>query len=596
MIRNIAPISLSVLAVGLASLVFLLPTTESEVGTKVESSEEKLNSSLYIKNVRLAQNGKLGASTNLLIENGIIIGIGSEIEAGGLEVFDGQGHTVFAGLIDSHTHSYGSALSDGVRFGVTTHIDMFSDSSVLTQAKLEREDVSSRNKTDLYSAGMMATSPGGHGTQYGVHIETIETVDQVPSWVKARIAEGSDFLKLVYMPEQDWVTSLDREIARAIIEEGHAQGLKVVAHINTDIEARHMIENGIDGLVHIFGNKVADDVLVELAKEKEVFIIPTLSVIASVANEKVGHTFDETLLSPMQRQTLNAGFSVDIPGFSLENALESVKLFHDAGVPIIAGSDAPNPGTAHGVSLHQEMELLVRAGISEADVLAAATSIPAELFELEGRGALRQGSRADFVLIDGNPYENITFSQNISSVFKNGKIVERKVKKEKAGSALGPTIISDFEEGMNTSELFIWSTTTDEMAGGASTASLSESVEEDGNKTLQVDMQSNAGFPYPWAGASVFAKEGPVDLSGINSLVFEVKGTQGQYRTMAFSGNTRGVPPTLTFDATEEWSTIRLGLTEFEGLELNNVNGFAIVSGDGIGKTQLYIDNIRLEE
>ncbi|WP_018998408.1 CIA30 family protein [Hirschia maritima] len=596
MIRNIAPISLSVLAVGLASLVFLLPTTESEVGTKVESSEEKLNSSLYIENVRLAQSGKLGAPTNLLIENGIIIGIGSEIEAGGLEVFDGQGHTVLAGLIDSHTHSFGSALSDGVRFGVTTHIDMFSDSSVLTQAKLDREDVSSRNKTDLYSAGMMATSPGGHGTQYGVHIETIETVDQVPSWVKARIAEGSDFLKLVYMPEQDWVTSLDREIARAIIEEGHARGLKVLAHINTDIEARHMIEDGIDGLVHIFGNKVADDVLVELAKEKEVFIIPTLSVIASVANEKVGHTFDETLLSPMQRQTLNAGFGVDIPGFSLENALESVKLFHDAGVPIIAGSDAPNPGTAHGVSLHQEMELLVRAGISEADVIAAATSIPAVIFELEGRGELQQGSRADFVLIDGNPFENITFSQNISSVFKNGKIVERKVTKEKAGSALGPTIISDFEEGMNTSESFIWSTTTDEMAGGASTASLSESVEEDGNKTLQVDMQNNAGFPYPWAGASVFAKEGPVDLSGINSLVFEVKGTQGQYRTMAFSGNTRGVPPTLTFIATEEWSTIRLGLTEFEGLELNNVNGFAIVSGHGIGKTQLYIDNIRLEE
>lgn len=596
MIRKIAPISLSVLAVGLASLVFLLPTPETTESKKVELSEEKSKSSLYVENIRLAQNGKLGTSTNLLIENGIITGIGSELSSDGLEVFDGQGLTVLAGLIDSHTHSHGSALSDGVRFGVTAHLDMFSDSSILGQAKLDRVDVNSHSKTDLYSAGMMATSPGGHGTQYGVHIETIETVDQVPAWVEARQAEGSDFLKLVYMPEQDWVTSLDRDVARTIIEEGHARGLKVVAHINTHTEARHMIEDGIDGLVHIFGNKVADDDLVKLAKEKEIFIIPTLSVIASVANEKVGHNFDEALFSPMQKQTLNAGFGVEIPGFNLGYALESVKLFYEAGVPILAGSDAPNPGTAHGVSLHQEMELLVRAGLSEAGALAAATTIPAALFELEGRGELQLGSRADFVLIDGNPYEEISATQNISSVFKNGKIVERKVKKEKAGAALGATIISDFENGMNASEKFVWSATTDEMAGGASTANLSESVDATGNKTLQVDMQNNAGFPYPWAGASVFAKDGNLDLSGINSLVFEVKGTPGQYRAMAFSGNTRGVPPTLVFSTTEEWSTIRLDLTEFVGLELDNMNGFAIVSGDGVGSSQLYIDNIRLEK
>lgn len=596
MIRKIAPISLSVLAVGLVGLVFLLPTPESIESKKVELSEEKSNSSLYVENVHLAQNGKLSASTNLLIENGIIAGIGSQLSSDGLEVFDGQGRTLLSGLIDSHTHSFGSALSDAVRFGVTTHVDMFSDSAVLGQAKLDRVDVNSHSKTDLYSAGMMATSPGGHGTQYGVQIEAIESVDQVPAWVGARKAEGSDFIKLVYMPEQNWVTSLDRKIARKLIEEAHAQGLKVVAHLNTDTEARHMIQDGIDGLVHIFGNKVADDDLVKLAKEKEVFIVPTLSVIASVANEKVGHYFDETLLSPMQKQTLTAGFGVKIPGFNLGNALESVKLFHDAGVPILAGSDAPNPGTAHGVSLHQEMELLVRAGMSEADVLAAATSLPAALFELEGRGELQQGSRADFVLIHGNPYEDISVTQNITSVFKNGKIVERKVNKNKSGAALGATIISDFEKGMNASETFVWRATTDEMAGGASTAILSVNVDTNGSKTLQVDMQNNAGFPHPWAGASVFTKEGSLDLTGVGSLVFEVKGSVGQYRVMAFSSNSRGVPPTLNFKASDEWSTMRFSLSDFEGLELDYVNGFAIVSGDGIGNSQLYIDNIRLEK
>ena len=107
--------------------------------------------------------------------------------------------------------------------------------------------------------------------------------------------------------------------------------------------------------------------------------------------------------------------------------LEAVRVLRAAGVVILAGTDAPNPGTAQGASLHGELELLVEAGLTPAEALRAATSAPAGVFGLKDRGRLAPGLRADLVLVDGDPSQDIRATRAIVGIWKAGLAVERRV-------------------------------------------------------------------------------------------------------------------------------------------------------------------------
>jgi imidazolonepropionase-like amidohydrolase len=110
--------------------------------------------------------------------------------------------------------------------------------------------------------------------------------------------------------------------------------------------------------------------------------------------------------------------------FQLQRALENVSRLRAGGVRILAGDDAPNLG-AHGASLHGELELLTRGGLTPAEALAAATREPAEAFRLNDRGRIEIGARADLLLVDGNLLQDITTTRAIVRVFKNGFEVPR---------------------------------------------------------------------------------------------------------------------------------------------------------------------------
>src|SRR5258707_1366630 len=97
----------------------------------------------------------------------------------------------------------------------------------------------------------------------------------------------------------------------------------------------------------------------------------------------------------------------------------------EVGARILAGTDAPMPGTAHGVSLHRELELLVHAGLTPLEALAAATSLPADAFGLHDRGRIAPGLRADLLLVEGDPGSDILATRHIRGVWKRGKPVHR---------------------------------------------------------------------------------------------------------------------------------------------------------------------------
>jgi imidazolonepropionase-like amidohydrolase len=110
--------------------------------------------------------------------------------------------------------------------------------------------------------------------------------------------------------------------------------------------------------------------------------------------------------------------------FHLATAIDNVRRLHAAGATILAGDDAANLGS-HGVTMHGELALLTRAGLTPAQALAAATRAPADRFGLADRGRIAPRARADLILVDGNPLVDIEATRAIVKVFKNGYDVSR---------------------------------------------------------------------------------------------------------------------------------------------------------------------------
>ncbi len=104
-----------------------------------------------------------------------------------------------------------------------------------------------------------------------------------------------------------------------------------------------------------------------------------------------------------------------------------VKSFKEAGVPIVAGTDAGTSGVVWGFSLHDEIELLVKAGLTTEEALASATRLPATWLGIENKiGTVEVGKYADLILLDVNPLDDISNTRKISGVFVNGKWLNSK--------------------------------------------------------------------------------------------------------------------------------------------------------------------------
>ena len=360
-----------------------------------------------------------------------------------LPVVEGRGHTLLPGFIDAHVHTWGDGLAETLNFGVTTVLDMFSDPGPQRTLLRTRNTLAPRAYADKFSAGHLATVPGGHGTQFGVPVPTLTQPAEAPAWVDARLAEGSDFIKIVYEPRVAHglgapFPSIDRATLAALVQATQQRERLAVVHVSRLAAAHQALEAGADGLVHLHVDHVADAALVQLARERGAFVTPALAVIAGfdptppaagALREPARFAADARVrpfLTPEQRRGLEQAPAIRLVMFRLDTALASVRALHAGGVEILAGSDAPNPGTAHGASLHHELELLVRAGLSTTEALRAATSAPARRFGLADRGRIAPGQRADLLLVAGDPTVDITATRAIQRIWKNGAPVQRR--------------------------------------------------------------------------------------------------------------------------------------------------------------------------
>ncbi len=364
------------------------------------------------------------------VEDGRIRAVGQRLDLpAGLPRVDGRGHTLLPGLIDAHTHTYGMALADSLRFGVTTVFDQFTAPALAANKRPAREALGRGDEADLFSAGNVATAPDGHGTQFGVPVETLTNPEEAPAFVRARKEEGADWIKIIWEDGSTFgavIPTLDRETIAAVIEAAHAEELLAVIHVSTLEHALAALEMGIDGFVHVWGDEVISEEDAARFAEAGVFVIPTLSVRVAAAGESMGpELLAETPaehVSAVQRETLSGTFPR--PVGTSEASVESVRRLHVAGVRILAGTDAPNPGTGFGISVHGELRLLQRSGLSAAESLAAATGEAADAFGIEDRGRLERGRIADLLLVAGDLESDLSLSTAIAAVWKDGFPVE----------------------------------------------------------------------------------------------------------------------------------------------------------------------------
>ena len=597
----------------LLPLLAALLAAASASGAPAPARDADPDNDVLIEHVRVFDGVRVQPATQVLVLDRRIARIGRRVQAPeGVRAVDGSGKTLLPGLIDAHTHSWGDAQREAVRFGVTTELDMLGDWRRLPQLRAQREAMARTDQADLWTAGAAVTAPGGHGTQYGMKVPALEPGADAAPFVQARIAEGSDYIKIVLEDFSAYsdtrrIPSIDATQVSAAIRAAQAGQRLALVHVSRLAQGKVAVEAGADGLVHIFGEP-GDAQFVRATQEAGAFVIPTLSVLAGIAGSGEGAALagDAALvpwLAPGQAETLKASFGGAPQPAVLQAALENVRALHAAGVDILAGTDAGNPGTAHGASLHGELALLVRAGLSPVQALAAATSVPARRFGLNDRGRIAPGLRADLVLVDGDPTADITATRRIAGVWKNGYSVARPEQKAVAGGeAVAGGLIDDFEgeaaagpTGMTPAKFGAgWSPTTDAMAGGASVVNLRRA---DGR--LGVSGTIKPGFAFPWAGAMFFPASVPMqpaDLSAHATLVFRVRGDGRRYSAMLFSGTQmQGLPAIQAFVAGAEWAEVRLPLADFAGADTARIRGIAFTAGQPEGDFAFDLDEVRVE-
>jgi hypothetical protein len=291
--------------------------------------------------------------------------------------------------------------------------------------------------------------------------------------------------------------------------------------------------------------------------------------------------------------------------------MDNVRALHAAGVRVLAGSDVPNPGTVHDVSVHRELELLVDAGLPPLDALAAATSAPAEAFKLADRGRIAPGKRADLVLVDGDPTKDIKATRAIAAVWIAGRKFDRdgyrrmidvRNKALAALAAPGPLLVSDFEDGPDIRASFGagWSVSTDQIQRGKSTAEL-KIVEggADGSKhALLITGSINPPLPWAWAGAMFSPGPrimAPANLSGKKSISFWTKGDGKPARLMLFARSTGFTPAFVTFTPGEKWKRHTFALNEFRDATGKDLTMLIFAGGVEHGPFEYRIDKVMFD-
>lgn len=506
----------------------------------------------------LLKNGQIVDPASRKISNGAIIirgGMIAEVLPEAPATFDGtvvdlKGKWIIPGLNDMHVHSFGNVgpgnemqllgTADVARLmlysGVTGFLDLFMAEDQIIGLR-DKQRSSGLPGADIYCAGPIITCPGGHGTEYGIPTRTVNTPAEAEREITALALKRPDVVKIVYDHAFTRMPSIDRPTMEAAIKTASKHGLKTVIHIGTWQDAREAIEAGASCITHIYLDEEIPDDLVTLMRERGVYEIPTLTVENDFANfMRDKSLLQSPLLAAVASPTLIAAYGdttrldarlkywygMQINGE--KNLYRSVKKLIDGGVTVLAGTDAGNPGTFQGYSLHRELRLLVKAGMTPWDALGSATTRAGEFL---GRNfGIAPGAVANLVVLEASPIADIANTEKIAMVIHHGDVVNREEMLRPKSVAWTRPGLDDFSSQNLVSTIGeLWRVDIDTAWGGTSTI---RTEKQGGMLRVSGKMQSGKGMP-GLAGVSLLfdTLSTLFDVSEFDGIKVRVKAVKG---------------------------------------------------------------------
>ena len=439
-------------------------------------AQQSLAADLLIVNARLIDGTGVPPrdGVSILLSGGRVQSVGTaKIDAKGATLIDAQGKTVLPGLTDAHVHSsmefpippeeqapgfgypdpkWGVYSDEKMRAyideGFGKHMRKFLESGVTSIVDpgthfpwgLELRDNIRSGKVlgpRLYITGRLFTAPGGHPAStvcnsdpWCIQSITVATDDPevAREGVRTLAAAGVDGLKMVYdglregEEEESWeffrapLPHLKKEVMQAVIDEGHKQGLKVVAHSFAIADTADLVKAGIDGLVH---STTMDDgsyqtpdgeYLPALLNRFDVPMTTTIGIFGDAEREMPN-------APPEMKEAWTAMVAEIGP---------SMLAMAEAGVTLVFGTDYfgfgidPQPRDL----LLNEARVLVKGGFSEMEVIQMATGNAARHPLLpDATGVIAPGAFADLIVLNEDPLENIEALFYPELVIKAGEIL-----------------------------------------------------------------------------------------------------------------------------------------------------------------------------
>jgi imidazolonepropionase-like amidohydrolase len=406
---------------------------------------------LYISNARVLNIGARTQGTrNVLIRDGKLAAFpASKPRDFTGPVLDAGGRWVMPALSDMHTHSVGNFTPPGgfqvmgphgvaraaLYAGVARYLDLFSVEDTIFAARASR-NTARTPEADIFAAGPCLTATRGHCSEYGVPTRIVDSPADAMREVNELAKKKPDVVKVVY-DHQTYsgrsMPTIDRATLDAVVAAAKAKGLKTVVHVGTWPDLRDAVLAGAAAVTHTPAGPAPPDIPA-LMVERGTLHIPTLAVqgdYARFADDPA--LLDSPLLASMIGERMIGLFKAPPPA-GLAGWLEfqrtmresnsaTVRTLAAAGVPMITGTDGGNPAVFQGYSVHRELRLLVEAGLSPWDALAATTINAGRL--LGRKWGMDVGDEGTLVILDASPLDDIRNTERIHAVVLRGVKVDR---------------------------------------------------------------------------------------------------------------------------------------------------------------------------
>ena len=328
------------------------------------------------------------------------------------------GKTVMPAIVDTHTHmpttreALVERLQQKAFYGVGAVASLGQDTG---DVAFQVRDETVPNGAMLRTAGRGITMPEKGRTEapYWVTNEA-----EARKAVQELAARKVDFVKIWVDDRDGKYKKLGPDLYGAIIDEAHKNGLRVTAHIFTLEDAKGLLRAGLDAFAHSVRDRDIDEEGLALFKQHANLVVAPNLPDRGV---KTDMSWLSDSIAADELKKLMEG-ATDRPDAQKAYGIQARNLakIHAAGVKIVLGTDGGVPW-----SHHVEMADMVAAGMTPSVVIVAATKNAAEFLRLDDAGTIAAGKRADFLVLDANPIDDITNTRKINGVYLRGTAIDR---------------------------------------------------------------------------------------------------------------------------------------------------------------------------